>query len=186
MAWFTLGEDFLGLVGGLPTWTSSISATRKSRQQNILWHGDYSASCLSVFPERKEGLERSNHMGCLAISSFQLTLRGPEELWPNLFFKETTNKCQQSVSKASIQLLVSWSPLHRNVCLNILVTAERGSQSRWPIQTAISVKGKVPMCTPLYSNEILLFPIPHSIPIIIWKGKFCYSHVINEEQQNWG
>lgn len=59
-----------------------------------------------------------------------------EELWPNLCFKETTNKCKQSVSKASVQLLASWSPLHCNVCLSILVTAERSSQSRWPIQPA--------------------------------------------------
>lgn len=87
----------------------------------------------------------------LAISSFQLTLPDPEELWPNLCFKETTNKCKRSVSKASVQLLVSWSPLHCNVYLSILVTAEKVSQLQWPVQTVISIEGKVHVCTYFYS-----------------------------------
>lgn len=115
------------------------------------WSGDESASCLLVFLECREGLERSSQRGWLAMSTFQLTLQGPEELWPNLCFKETTNKCKQSVSKASVQLLVSWSPLHCNVCLSILVTAERGSQLRWPVHAAVLREGRVHVCTSFYS-----------------------------------
>lgn len=144
------GDDFLGTMDGLHKGIPSISVSWKSYQREIPWSGDESASCLSSLNAGKDWKEAIRWDG-LAISSFQQTLPGPEELWPNLCFKETANKCKQSVSKAGVQLLVSWSPLHCNVCLSILVTAEKGSQLRWPIQTVISVEGKVHVCTSFYS-----------------------------------
>lgn len=151
MTWFPAGDHFLGPVDGLHAWTPSISAPWKGYQRETSWSGDESASCLLVFLECREGLERSSQRGCLAMSSFQLTLQGPEELWPNLCFKETANKCKQSVSKAGVQLLVSWSPLHCNVCLSILLTTERGSPLRWPVHAAVLREGRVHVCTSFYS-----------------------------------
>lgn len=83
---------------------------------------DWNASYLASF-ECTERLERSNWVRWLAFSCCQLTLPGSEELWSNFHFKGSTNKCKQSVSKATVQVLVSWSLLHCNVCLSILVTA---------------------------------------------------------------
>lgn len=150
MTWFLPGEHFMSLTDELHGWISIIPAAENNCQKKIPWSGDESASCLSSLNAEKEGLERSNQMEWLAVS-FQLTLPGPEELWPNLCFKETTNKRKQSVSKASVQLLVSRSSLHCNVCLSILVTVERSCQLRWPVRTAISKEGKVHVCTSFYS-----------------------------------
>lgn len=151
MPWFLSGEHFLSPADEQHAWISIIPAAENNRQKKIPWSGDESASCLSVFLEGREGRAgKKQSDGWLAVS-FQLTLPGPEELWPNLCFKETTNKCKQSVSKAGVQLLVSWSPLHCNVCLSILVTAERSCQLRWPVQIAISKEGEVHVCTSFYS-----------------------------------
>lgn len=67
--------------------------------------------------------ETRNWVRWLAFNSCQLTLPGPGELWSNFHFKKTTNKCQQSVSKATVQVLVSLSLLHYNVWFSILATA---------------------------------------------------------------
>lgn len=152
MTWCLPGEHVLSPTNERHTWISIILLLRTTAKRRFLGvvmrvH----LVCLSSLNAEKEGLERSNQMGWLAVS-FQLTLPGPEELWPNLCFKETTNKCKQSVSKAGVQvLLLSWSPLHCNVCLSILVTAERSCQLRWPVQIAISKEGEVHVCTSFYS-----------------------------------
>lgn len=107
----------------------STSMAWKSQQTENLQSVDWSTSYLASL-ECTESLERSNWVGWLAFSCCQLTLPGPEELWSNFHFKETTNKCKQSVSKATVQVLVSWSLLHCNVCLSILVTA----RERLPVE----------------------------------------------------
>lgn len=71
--------------------------------QSVDWSVSHLASLKCT--ERRE---RSNYwVQWLAFSGCQLTLPGPEELWSNFHFKETANKCKQSVSKATVQVLLS-------------------------------------------------------------------------------
>lgn len=136
---------------GLHTWISSIPTGPEESQKERPQNSDESASYFFGFPRCILVLKSNNRVEWPAISRLYLSWPGTEELWSNLCFKENTNKCKQSVSKASVQLLVSWSPLHCNVCLSILATAEDRLSVKMTSTNSITTEGRVCLCTSYYN-----------------------------------